>query len=160
MELRLPESCSTTPSLSTTNTRPTHTAPNATTTRRMTTCTWASLGGVLAMGRQKSSTTTAAMELSPVDSELRAHEGDKLCGSAYLPGGDSTRGRGDSCLSAALNTPATKSPGSPGYMPRVSMTSSGSTWSLARASWNGANGETAAVRYFEIQSTVSTLPWW
>uniref|UniRef100_A0A1Y1LMK1 Uncharacterized protein n=1 Tax=Photinus pyralis TaxID=7054 RepID=A0A1Y1LMK1_PHOPY len=78
--------CNTAPNFSTTKTRATQIAPKITMVLFMSMFTFLSVNFSTKSGLQKSSKTTAAMELRPVDKELRA----------------------------ALKTPATNNPGKPG----------------------------------------------
>lgn len=96
---------STVPNFWTTTTRATQTIPITTTTIRIIQLMAVFDSGFFTNGLTKSSSTIADMEFKQVDSEL----------------------------SAALKTPATNKPVSPWMSPRVSMTNSGKSWSLADA---------------------------
>lgn len=106
MASKLMVNCRTVPIFCTTTTRATQIKPTQTTTDRIIQLTAKFDNGRLTNGLKKSSNTTADIEFRQVDSELRA----------------------------ALNTPAMKRPDKPGISPNVSMTNSGKSWSLARAS--------------------------
>lgn len=97
MDPKLIDSCNTDPRCSTTNTKATHIVPKITTTPFIMYLVWLSVRGFLQYGLKKSSNKTADIEFKPVDNELRA----------------------------ALNTPATKSPGKPGKFPKTSITNNG-----------------------------------
>lgn len=94
------------PIFSTKNTRQRQNTPTPTTTNRIIQLIVCSVSGCLTKGLTKSSSTTADMELRHVEREL----------------------------SAALKTPATNNPVSPGNSCNVCITNNGKSWSFRRAS--------------------------
>lgn len=117
------------PVFSTTNTSATQITPRTTTVSFSKMSAVLGVKGVFLNGLMKSSNTTAAIEFKPVDNELKYEHRQVFI---LLPQFQYAQLKGNN-LNAALNTPATKRPGRPGYPLNIFITSNGNSWSFAPA---------------------------